>query len=204
MKKYYFLLLAATAIFSSCEKDPDLSKMDSDFTVYTQYDPEADFSTASTYFLPDSILTTGGGMQAVYWKDENAQTLIKLIESKMNTRNYSRESDKENAQLGIQVSYVENSTHVGGLWWNTGYWGPFWGGGWYYPYPVSYNYDTGTLVIEIVDLRDKETTDAKLPVIWRTTNSGMLYGNNQLNLLLVQRSIEQAFNQSTYINHKAE
>ena len=50
MKKYYFLLLAATAIFSSCEKDPDLSKMDSDFTVYTQYDPEADFSTASTYF----------------------------------------------------------------------------------------------------------------------------------------------------------
>ena len=66
MKKYYFLLLAATAIFSSCEKDPDLSKMDSDFTVYTQYDPEADFSTASTYFLPDSILTAGGGMPVSY------------------------------------------------------------------------------------------------------------------------------------------
>ena len=29
----------------------------------------------------------------------------------------------------------------------------YWGGGWYYPYPVTYSYDTGTLIMEMVDLR---------------------------------------------------
>lgn len=203
MKKIY-LLLMTTAVLCSCEKDPDLSEMDSDFTVYTQFDPEADFTGASTYYLPDSILVANGGIKAEYWKDENAQSLLKEVIEQMNDRNYTRQEEKEDAELGIQVSFVENSTHVTNLWWDTGYWGPFWGGGWYYPYPITYTYDTGTLVIEMVDLRQKEEKASKLPVIWRTTNSGTLYGNNNLNVELVHRSIKQSFQQSPYINHKAE
>lgn len=204
-------LIACTALLCSCEKDPDLNELDNDFTVYTQYDEQASFNTAATYYLPDSILTIGDGLKAVYWKDENAQKLLSQIDEEMATRGYTRTGQKETADLGIQPSYIETNTQVsgwigGGLWdswWNPGFWGPYWGGGWYYPYPVSYNYSTGSMVLEMVDLRhapaeDKET--AQLPVIWRATSSGLLSGNNHLNFMLVQRAIEQSFQQSSYIN----
>ena len=38
-------------------------------------------------------------------------------------------------------------------WWGPGYWGPYWND-WYYPYPVTYSYNTGTLIMEMVNLTD--------------------------------------------------
>ena len=44
---------------TSCEKDPDLSKLDNNFTVYTNYDSKTNFNDFKTYCLPDSILLIG-------------------------------------------------------------------------------------------------------------------------------------------------
>ena len=42
MKKFIPLLLAVFAIaFVSCEKDPDMDKLDSKYLVYTNYDTKA-------------------------------------------------------------------------------------------------------------------------------------------------------------------
>ena len=73
-----------------------------------------------------------------------------------------------------------------GGWWDAGFWGPYWGGGWYYPYPVTYSYDTGTLIMEMVDLRQPvdQSNQNKLPVIWHAYASGLLYGNSHFNLQL--------------------
>ena len=51
---------------TSCEKDPDLSKLDNNFTVYTNYDSKTNFNDFKTYCLPDSILLIGQGMKAEY------------------------------------------------------------------------------------------------------------------------------------------
>ena len=37
---------------TSCEKDPDLSKLDNNFTVYTNYDSKTNFNDFKTYCLP--------------------------------------------------------------------------------------------------------------------------------------------------------
>ena len=79
MKKLFLFALAVTALFSSCEKDPDLNKLDSDYAVYTNYDNGIQFNKFSSYYLPDSILVAGGGMKAQYWKDENAQKIISEV-----------------------------------------------------------------------------------------------------------------------------
>ena len=55
MKKYLFIGLMAV-LATSCEKDPDLSKLDNNFTVYTNYDSKTNFNDFKTYCLPDSIL----------------------------------------------------------------------------------------------------------------------------------------------------
>jgi hypothetical protein len=66
-------------IVTSCEKDPDMNKLDSDYSVYTDYDNSAHFNEFSTYYLPDSILVPDNSLKANYWKDENAQNIISAV-----------------------------------------------------------------------------------------------------------------------------
>ena len=47
MKKYLFIGLMAV-LATSCEKDPDLSKLDNNFTVYTNYDSKTNFNDFKT------------------------------------------------------------------------------------------------------------------------------------------------------------
>ena len=202
MKK--ILLLACMALtIAACEKDPDMGELDANLAVYTDYDTGADFGAYRTYFLPDSILEPGSH-HAYYWKDENALAIIGKVEAQMNSRGYTRITDpekKDEASVGVQLSYIAQTTHVvtGGYfggWWNYGFWGPW--SGWYYPYPVSYSYDTNTLVMEMVDLTASDASDNRLPVVWYANASGFDFGG-QYNLRLLEDAVDQAFEQSPYI-----
>lgn len=44
MKKLLFPLFMLAMIVTSCEKDPDMNKLDSDYSVYTDYDNSAHFN----------------------------------------------------------------------------------------------------------------------------------------------------------------
>lgn len=135
MKKFIPLLLAVFAVtLASCEKDPDMDKLDNNYLVYTNYDKKADFKTFETYYLPDSILVIGDKENAEYWKDENAQEILSAYVANMNSRGYIRVDDREEADLGLQVSYVRSTYYFTDYgrpewWWNyPGYWdAPYWG-----------------------------------------------------------------------------
>ena len=210
MKKFLVLAISLIAL-ASCEKDPDMSQLDIDFTVYTDYDSSTDFSNFTTYCLPDSILVPGDGMKNSYWKDESAQRLISAAAEAMDSLGYKRVTNPDEAPLGLQLSFTQMRTHVTGFvgggmygsWWDFAFWGPYWGG-WYYPYPISYSYDTGTLMMEMVDLtkRTAATDDEKqdLTVVWHAYADGLLYGSSRINLQLALRALNQAFTQSPYLN----
>ena len=86
--------------------------------VYTDYDKDADFGSYKTYFLPDSILEVGG-YRATYWKDENAKAIINKVAAEMDARGYTRILDpekKEEANVGLQLSYVAQTTQVSYRW----------------------------------------------------------------------------------------
>lgn len=207
MKKL-FLFTIPLALLASCEKDPDMEKLDGDLAVYTDYAPDADFGSFDTYYLPDSILEVNGN-RATFWKDENSDKIISEIESEMNDKGYTRTGDKETASLGIQVSYLAENNRVivdgGGWypgWWDYSFWGPWWGG-WYYPYTVSYTYSyaTHSLMIEMADLQKKNDGETKnrLPIIWFGEAYGFRYGNNRYDMNLILDGIDQAFRQSDYL-----
>lgn len=205
MKKILVLTCMALGMMS-CEKDPDLGQLDTNMVVYTDYDSKTNFGKFQTYFLPDSILEAGSH-HATYWKDENAQKIIAAVEAEMNSRGYRRITDpaqKADADLGVQLSYIAQQVNVTtgwwGGWWDYGFWGPWWGG-WYYPYTVSYSYDTNSLVMEMVDLSDggKEGDEkAQLPVVWYAHSSGYQYYSGY-NIQLMTEAVDQAFEQSPYI-----
>lgn len=211
MKKFIPLLLAAFA-FTACEKDADTDKLDNNFVVYTNYDKSADFKQFSTYYLPDSILLIGEKDKTEYWKDKEAQQILDTYVSNMDSRGYIRVNDRDEADLGLQISYVKNTyvyTDYGypEWWWGyPGYWDvPYWGnwgGGWYYPYAVNYSFSTGSFVTELLNLEAVQGQNEKLPILWTAYMSGLLSGSTQTNIGLAIQAVNQAFSQSAYLTNK--
>ena len=81
MKKLIPILLAVFAL-ASCEKDPDMDKLDNEYLVFTNHDTSAKFNSFSTYYVPDSILLIGDSKEPEYWKDDNAQLIISAFVAK--------------------------------------------------------------------------------------------------------------------------
>ena len=176
MKKLFFLLCLALGMVS-CEKDPNLDDLSSQLVVYTDYDKNAAFDSFQTYYLPDSILLLNSSKNKTYWSDENAHSYL-AQQTEVITGNYP------------------------GNWWNCAYWGSYWGG-WYYPYPLTYSYNTNALVMELLNLTNPTSSlqsSNKLPVIWYANASGYKYGNSDYNLDLLLDAVDQAFEQSSYIS----
>lgn len=214
MKKIFPLFLLVL-LLASCQKDPDMSKLDNDFLVFTNYDKDANFASFSTFYVPDSVLVIGDNEKPQYWTANEASDIITTLVKSMEARGFTRTMEKDDADLGLQASYVENTHYFADYndnynypywWWNypgywrPGYWGPSWGD-WYYPYPVVYSYSVGSLLVEMLDLKvpAPTATNSKLPVLWTAYMSGLLSGSNKLDIQLSVRAIEQAFVQSPYI-----
>ena len=206
--RYTALALAAVA-FCSCQKEPSTSDLHGDYLVYTDHDTGTDFSAIDTYFLPDSILLIGGSDRTEYWKDESAQEIIATVAAAMDNAGYTRTYDKAAANVGIQMSYVEQVTYFVGYnnpywwwyypyYWTPGYWGDWLG--WHYPYGVYYGYTAGSLLTEMLDLEADQQSGKKLPVIWDSFAGGLLTGDSSLNLQRTLDAVEQAFVQSPYLS----
>ena len=206
--RYTALALAAVA-FCSCQKEPSTSDLHGDYLGYTADDTGTDFSAIDTYFLPDSILLIGGSDRTEYWKDESAQEIIATVAAAMDNAGYTRTYDKAAANVGIQMSYVEQVTYFVGYnnpywwwyypyYWTPGYWGDWLG--WHYPYGVYYGYTAGSLLTEMLDLEADQQSGKKLPVIWDSFAGGLLTGDSSLNLQRTLDAVEQAFVQSPYLS----
>lgn len=210
MKRLIPILLAVFA-FAACEKDPDMDKLDNDYLVYTNYDKKANFKEFTTYYLPDKILVISDKEEPEYLEGEAAQEILAAYKSNMDQRGYIMAASKEEAQLGIQVSYIKSTyffTDYGQPewwwgypgYWGSGYWGN-WGGGWYYPYAVNYSYSTNSFITEIVNLDTPEGPKEKLPILWTSYMTGLVYSSN-MNKALAVKGVNQAFTQSPYLTNK--
>lgn len=213
MRKLIPILFAAL-LFSSCQKEPKMSDLDNDLVVYTSYDKAAEFINYETVYVPDSILliSSSTSENLVYWKSPNAAPIIKDFIDHLTARGYTITNDKTDADLGMQISYFENTSYftggIGNDWWynypgywNPGYWYPTWNDwDWYYPYHIPvYSYNVGSLMSELVDLKNVIESSQKVDIIWNAYMTGMLSNSDKFDLQLSLNAINQAFIQSPYI-----
>lgn len=207
MRKLILLLLTVFA-FTACEKQADLDQLEARYAVYTHYDPETDFASLRTFYLPDSILLIGDSKEAEYDTGSNAQTILDTWANNMESRGFIRTTNRDEAALGLQVSYVENDHHfttvdwVGWGWdypwyWDLGFWGNW--GGWYYPFAVHYSYTTGSFLAELVNLTAPQGEDKQLPVVWNAYLIGAISDSNRLNTQMAIEGADDAFAQSPYL-----
>ena len=75
MKKIFpFFLLVL--LLASCQKDPDMSKLDNDFLVFTNHDKDAKFESFTTFYIPDSVLVIGTSEKPQFWTANEADDII--------------------------------------------------------------------------------------------------------------------------------
>ena len=210
MKQVFPMLFAVALLVAACEKTPDTGKLDDDYLVYTDYDAETDFAKFTTFYVPDSVLIidNSSNKPKFLYGTPASELIIANYVKGMEQAGYVRTLDKANADLGMQVSYVEDTYSFryynnypwwyGYPWyWSFGYWGNW--GGWYWPYGITYSYSTGSVLGELVDLTLPESTSKQLRVVWSSYISGLLNNDGTLNTTEVKQAIEQAFSQSPYL-----
>ncbi len=207
MKRLIPILLAVFA-FTACEKDPDLNKLADEYLVYTSEASDAKFSTASTFYLADAILVASSSEKEETMTGVAAEEILNAISTQMVSRGYALSTTKEDADLAISVTYVQSTYYFsdygypnwiygsGSYWGN--YWG--WGGGFYYPYSMTYSLTTNSFIIDMgyQGGTTATTSTSKLPIWWTCYMVAPAYSSS-ISATLAVKGVQQAFSQSTYI-----
>ena len=205
MKRLTTLLITVVllSLTMSCQKEPDFGELSTEFVTYTDYDKSVDFSQFSTFYISDVIKVLSNKTED--WSDANAQSIIATFAENMKDRGYRQldEGDKESADLGIQLSYVE-STYYFTNYYSPNYWYDWWWGypdwpGWgplYPAYAVTYRYDVGSLLGEIIWIN---RTSEKLQQVWSMCVGGTMSGSTRTDVTNAKNGVNQAFKQSPYV-----
>ncbi len=215
IKKLLPLFIMAI-IATACQKAPDMEQLSTDLMVYTHYDNQCDFSQYKTFYIPDSLLkidTRYTEPQYYSTSDPRARQIVEAVVSEMSAKGYRQVADRNQADLGIILTYIKNTHEYVGYvypyWWDyyywpMDYWDPFYIDWYpYYPYSVGYSYTVGSLVTEMIALKDADKETKQLPFVWTSVLAG-IETSNQINIANAVAGIYQAFEQSPYINSNAQ
>lgn len=212
-------LLVLSLIVWACYPDTITSNSQTDITA-TRYDQSWTWGAASKYFIPDTIVQLRDST-------DNSDTLnlphncdaqiLSTIKTRMQQYGYelvdwdtaSGAMNPDTPQAVMLVSGTMNQNWV--AWssyypgWGWGGWWGWWGWGGYYPgwgYPCCYyggvsSYNTGTLFIDFVF--PPESGDTTYQVPWTAAMNGVLSGSVNPSCTRATNVINQAFDQSTYL-----
>ena len=223
VKKGLFLFaLISISGLSSCLKNK-LEPTGEEDVIFSAFDPEANFSSYQKYVLIDTIgkvdLTSSNSNDTIL--EEPYRTIIlNQIDINLLTFGYTKVGAIDSADVLInanvlinpsndlisQYSYFGENGEYEAVWWqNEFYYGApdYWGINatplYQYQIPNYFTENSGTLIIEMLDLNSLDTANQKIFVPWFGGVRSVLTGDNIQNRLV--QSINQCFTQSIYLSH---
>ncbi len=210
MKK--ILLIAAVLIsFSACRKLPDFDDLSYKAIVVTNHDASINFADYQTYYMSDDLTLIGDDPNDTIVSSALGDPIVSAIKENMANRGFTLVNTPVGADLGINTAVVKVTTEVTtyppSYWWGyPGYGGCYYGycGGYYpyydygYGYGYSYSYSTGSLMIQMSDLKNVDNVNMKINVVWTNFNTGVL-GTSSQNVQGGVNAVNQAFKQSSYL-----
>jgi hypothetical protein len=204
----YYIIILFGGLLTACQTEPDSVKLVDQMVVSTNFDPDANFEAYATYAIPTDTIgfvsNNSSDTIIVFPESSFPRTVLKTITDNLNARGYTRVARNENPDLGINVMVVNDFNvfqeivypnyygYPGNYY--SGYYG--YGGYYSYPYVNTYAYNTGVLIIEMVDLKNR-TPDNKVKVVW-DAYLGDVYSTLDREAQSTE-GIHQAFTQSPYI-----
>jgi hypothetical protein len=236
LKWIFISFFTLSLLFTSCYKQEDTTYLDEYDITLTYYDNEFDFKTYQNFIVRDSVMLYSdylkdSEIEDFYTSGKSDKVREKIVE-KFKSLGYTEVSDIEEADFAINpmVSLMKQEGLVYNWWWSyPGYWG--WYGGWYYkstnyyyyppywgwyPSATYYNYNTGSIVMEMVDAASvrtynewlssqsnpNEVNPEDVPEIlfrWTANIDGILGSDGDYNVERASRGFNEAFDQSPYL-----
>lgn len=186
------LFLALAVGLYSCYPGDAITAADTDI-VATFFDKEADFSSKSTFSIPDEIIRLDENGDPINDPGVNDQLVLNRIKSNFDQAGFIEilDPDSTNVPDVLVIAFANQSTWVSGGCYSSWY-------SWYYPYygwcyPVYYSYDIGTLLIVMIDPVEQKNA------LWVAALNGILEDTNAGIADRVTKGIDQAFTQSPYL-----
>ncbi len=180
------IVTAFVVVLGGCYPADELTVSDLD-VVATFFKPGTNFATKLTYALPAMIFDLS---DETIQNDPAAQNIIADINQHMQDYGFTV-ADTSTADVLLLV-FKNQTTWVGGSCYPA-YYPYYWG----WCYPVAYSYETGSLIIVMLD---RATIGTQAPAIWVAGLNGVLEGSTSASLSArVENGIHQAFQQSPYL-----
>ena len=206
-KKIKLLAMVAAVMFMiSCATYPGMdSRLAEDLVVITKYDVGTNFTQYKTFSIVDSVSVISDRDSSKIL-DAQAQALLNQIIGNMQARGYQKVNRTAKPDLGINVGVVKITnvtSYYPGWYWDNGYYNPaYWGYpsyNYWYPYypPAVSTYSTGTVIIDMVDLKNAPAHNNKLYIEWIALIRGLMTGYHTLQDVL--DNVDQCFAQTPQI-----
>lgn len=208
-----FPVIRALMIFiislTGCSVRPDLGDLIKNMVVQTSAAENIDFSKYVSFAIPqDTLGLLSNVTQDTLIVGNYARATTEKMVEKLLQAGFNRVGKSDDPDLGVNAFILDNQgvfqsySYSPGFLGYPGYFYPgyfgYGGFGGYYGYPIiqNYSYQTGTMVIELVDLKNK-TPDNKLQVVWVAKIGDVYTSDDALGNMV--KSINQAFEQSPYL-----
>lgn len=207
MKKMLFGSVLALLVAAGCTKDPVAHLSEDESRIYiTNYDTTAVFTNYKTFAIADSVaIVKNNRLQTKERTDYDVQ-LINAIANELKQKGYTQVSNSQNADLGVAVSIVTNTStgliQYGGYggfydsYWDPYYWG-YPGYDYYFPpYYGTYQVSENSLSVDIFDLKDGRQNN-ELKSVW----SGLIRGEGIFKNGNISTQVQSLFSQSPYLKN---
>jgi len=200
---------AAVLLFAACYPGGAETVEDLD-SVTTNHDASASFSTLRTYALPDTIQEVASRHGQPLPMDHSYDTrILARVAANLDAIGLRRvDPTTEKADVDVLVTftatrYTEYTSYSFSDMWPG--WAGFNGfdGSWgiYYPYATASAtiLDAGSLRMEMLDQRTANPSTMQLTSIWTASVDGVLAGDKESIVQRIEKGIDQAFAQSSYL-----
>lgn len=206
MKWAWITSIFLASLMSACQPEPDALRLLDQLVVSTNYDTNVNFQTYATYSISTDTIgfvsNQSNDTILVNSKSTYPRPVLQKVIANLNSMGYTRVAKNENPDMRINVYLVNDYNLFQQVVYPNYYYPSYYGygygyGGYYgYPYVNTYESNTGSLVVEILDLKTI-TPDKKVKVIW-----GAYMGDVYSAIDVIKQSeeaIDQAFIQSPYL-----
>jgi hypothetical protein len=192
-------------VLFGCTKYPDLydDERTKDLAL-TFYDKTNDFTPYSTYSIVDTVGNVISKDDTLALEESKYSALIlSQINTNMASLGYTKVDTSANPDLyinahtlGVDIERVGSYYPYYG-WGGGGYWG-YPGYGYYYPSYYSYTKSFGTVIIEMVDAKNRNDQTQQLKVVWNASVLGATNSTSAVNSRITS-GIDDCFAQSPYL-----
>lgn len=198
LKKTCLWVLGLSATLFSCTKDPLSGLSDSDSQIFvTNHDNQANFKLYKTFSVVDSVQVVEDNYSGTGLTSLDRAMLIRIIDN-MEKLGYKYVLASAKPDVGINLARITNTSVNVVSQPISPYWG--YGGGYGYGFPNYYTYyqtSESYWSMSMIDLKNPDTVNNKIKVIWNAQIRGSGLGNDSF----VSQMVDSVFGQSSYLKN---